>query len=364
MRTLFSRKTAAAGDDQLEMRSHVASLAEIEWLLLLLVILYSLAPGTVMLQPGAMVVSMVAFAVFVIGFNYFHARNNNHRWKLVISTWVMIAFITWVIWNTGGVQSPLSNLYLLVIIISAMTLGKLATLLEIILIGIAYFFVALRQSNDFPLTEFSRLIILFAPFILVAWVTALLANDIQAGSTLFKSLANTDEMTGLLNKRSLKLELERAMQLTLQNKQTLTVMMFDADNLKQTNDTHGHAAGDRLIMHIATILRSSFRSSDIVCRYGGDEFVAVLPQMGLAKAVEISERIRKAVAQTGFGGEGNLLTTSVSVGFATWPDHMGHAKDITQLMVLADASLYESKRKGRNQVAHAGELQNIRHNTV
>lgn len=361
---MFSRKSAAAVDDQFELRSLVASLAEIEWLLLLLVILYYLAPGTEMLRPEAMVVSMIAFAAFFICFNYFYARSDNHRWKLAISTWVMIAFITWVIWNTGGVQSPLLNLYLLVIIISAMTLGKLATLLEIVFMGAAFFFVAITQSHEFSMAEFSRLMILFSPFVLVAWVTTLLANDIHAGNTLFKSLANTDEMTGLLNKRSLKLELERAMQVALQNKQTLTVMMFDADNLKQTNDTHGHAAGDRLIMHIATILRGSFRSSDIVCRYGGDEFVAVLPQMGLAKALEISERIRRSVAQTTFSSDGTALTTSVSVGFATWPDHMGHAKDITQLMVLADASLYESKRKGRNQVTHAGELNQARKNAI
>ena len=83
---MFSTKTAAAGDDQVELRGLVASLAEIEWLLLLLVILYYLAPGSVILQPDAMLVSMIAFAVFVIGFNYFYARSDNHRWKLAIST--------------------------------------------------------------------------------------------------------------------------------------------------------------------------------------------------------------------------------------------------------------------------------------
>lgn len=356
---MLSNKTPTANDEQFELRIIVTSLAEYEWLLLVLVILYYLAPGSIILHPGAMVVSMIAFAFFVIGFNYVYSRSSNLRWKLAISTWVMIAFITWVVWNSGGVQSPLLNLYLLVVIISAMTLGKLATSLEIALMGAAYFYVAMKQSNDFSFMAFSRLMILFAPFLLVSWVTALLANNIRAGSSLFKSLANTDEMTGLLNKRSLKQELERAMQSVVLNKQAMTVIMFDADNLKQTNDTKGHAAGDKLIIHIATILRDSFRSSDVVCRYGGDEFVAVLPQMGLAKAVETSERIRNAVAQTSFDSDGAPLATSVSVGFATWPDH---TKDITQLMALADASLYESKHRGRNRVTHAGELQNPRTN--
>ncbi len=350
MLNLFAKKTPPSTHDQLELRSFVSSLAEVEWLLLVLVVLYYLAPGTQVAEPAALVASMVGFAVFVIGFNYFTSFSADHRWQLAISTWVMIAFITWVIWNTGGVQSPLFNLYLLVIIISAMSLGKVTTMLEIALMGAAYFYVVMQQSGSFTLMEFSRIMIFFAPFALVAWVTALLASDIQAGKTLFKSLASTDEMTGLLNKRSLNAELHIATQMAAQKQHPLTVMMFDADNLKQTNDTHGHAAGDQLIAHIAAILKSSVRASDIVCRYGGDEFVAVLPQMSLPKAVEVSERIRNTVANTAFESHGQTLTISVSVGFATWPDH---TRDLTQLLPLADAGLYASKRNGRNQVTQA-----------
>ncbi len=362
MLNLFAKKAPLSDDDQVELRGFVSSLAEVEWLLLVLVVLYYLAPGTVVAEPTALVGSMVGFALFVIGFNYFASANSfisakgDHRLKLAISTWVMIAFITWVIWNTGGVQSPLFNLYLLVIIISAMSLGKLTTLLELALMGVAYFYVLMQQSASLTLMEFSRFMVFFAPFALVAWVTSLLAGDIHAGKTLFKSLANTDDMTGLLNKRSLKAELHIAVQMAAQKKHPLTVMMLDADNLKKINDAHGHEAGDKLITHIATILKASLRGSDIVCRYGGDEFVAVLPQMSLQKAVEVSERIRATVAQTPFESRGQQLTTSVSIGFATWPEH---CKDLSQLMPLADAGLYESKRKGRNQVSQAVVFRNV-----
>ncbi|MES2606883.1 MAG: GGDEF domain-containing protein [Pseudomonadota bacterium] len=352
-RAAEKKATVAVTDEHVELRGIVASLAEVEWLLLILVMLYYVAPGTSTLEPAGMVASMIAFAVFVIGFNYLARDRGTLRWRVAISTWVMIAFISWVIWNTGGMQSPLFNLYLLVIILSAMTLGKLTTMLEIALMGAAYIYVAMHSTGEFSLMEFSRLMIFFAPFLLVAWVTALLAGDIQAGGLAFKSLAHTDEMTGLLNKRSLNVELEKAIQTAAERKSPLTVMMLDADNLKHTNDTFGHDAGDQLITHVASVLKGSLRASDIVCRYGGDEFVAVLPQMGLAKALEISERIRKAVALSPFQSREQALSTSVSVGFSTWPDH---TKDLTQLMVLADASLYESKRKGRNQVTNAGQL--------
>ncbi len=351
---MLSKKSPGAADDQVELRSIVSSLAQVEWLLLILVLLYYLAPGTIVLYPAGMVASMVAFALYSIATRVFDKGGSDNRRKVAVSTWVMIVFIAWVIWNTGGVQSPLFTLYLLVIIISAVTLGKVITLLEIAAMVGAYLLVVLQQSEDFSLREFSRFMVFFAPFVLVAWVTTQLAADMQAGSSMFKSMAHTDEMTGLLNKRSLRQELERARQGALQRAHRLTVMMLDADNLKKINDTYGHEAGDRLIQHIAWILRSSLRSSDIVCRYGGDEFVAVLPQMALPKAVEVSERIRTAVAQNSFEGGGQQLTTSVSVGFATWPDH---TQDITRLLALADAALYESKRNGRNQVTNASELE-------
>jgi len=350
---LFWKKSSGVADEHIELRSIVKSLALIEWLVLILVLLYYLAPGSVVLYPAGMVGSMVVFALYAIVARLFDRNGSDNRRKAAISSWVMIVFITWIIWNTGGVLSPLFTLYLLVIIISAITLGKVITILEIVAMVAAFLLVALEQSNEFSLREFSRLMLFFSPFVLVAWVTTQLAADIQAGSTMFKSMAHTDEMTGLLNKRSLRQELERAMHNALQRSQPLTVMMLDADNLKQINDQYGHEAGDRLIQHIASVLRSSLRSSDSVCRYGGDEFVAVLPQMALSKAAEIGELIRQKVAQNAFQSGEQLLKTSVSIGFATWPDH---TKDITQLMVLADESLYECKRKGRNQVTHYGEL--------
>lgn len=338
--------------EQLELKGFASSIAEIEWLLLLLIIMYYVTPGVSVLNPLGLVLSMIGFALFVLGFHYLNASARQKRWKLALETWVMIVFITWVIWNTGGIESPLINLYLLVIIISAITLGKVVTLLEIALIGAFYFYIASVGDVTYSYAEFTRLMIYFSPFVLVGYITTLLVADLQKGRTLFKELAETDEMTNLLNKRSFMPMYTRAAEEALRNNHSLTVMMIDADNLKEVNDKQGHQAGDKLILTVAKAISDCLRSSDIVCRYGGDEFVAVLPKVDPQKAWELGERLRKAVANTSFDVGGKRIGATVSIGIATFPDQVS---DITQLMEKADETLYISKRTGRNRVMRYGE---------
>jgi diguanylate cyclase len=338
--------------EQVELKGFASSIAEIEWLLLLLIILYYVTPNTSVANPLGLVVSMIAFALFVLGFHYLNASARQKRWKLALETWVMIVFITWVIWNTGGIASPLMNLYLLVIIISAITLGKAVTLLEIALIGAFYFYIASFDDITYSYAEFSRLMLYFAPFVLVAYITTLLVADLKKGRSLFKELAETDDMTRLLNKRSFLPLLKQAAEQAIENSHSLTVMMIDADNLKEINDQYGHQAGDKLIMTVAHAIGDCLRSSDIVCRYGGDEFVAVLPKVEPNKALELGERLRNAVCNTSFDIGGRRIAATVSVGIATYPTQVA---DVSQLMEKADESLYLSKRAGRNRVMQYGE---------
>jgi diguanylate cyclase (GGDEF)-like protein len=347
-----SGKNEKADIEQLELKGFASSIAEIEWLLLLLIILYYVAPDSNVLNRPGLVLSMIIFTLFVLGFHYLNASARQKRWKLALETWVMIVFITWVIWNTGGINSPLINLYLLVIIISAITLGKVVTLLEIALIGAFYFYIASSDNLTYTYAEFSRVMIYFSPFVLVAYITTLLVADLQKGRSMFKEMAETDDMTHLLNKRSFMPLYKAAAEQALHNSQSLTVMMIDADNLKEINDQYGHQAGDKLILAVATAIADCLRATDIVCRYGGDEFVAVLPKLDTDKAWELGERLRKAVANTSFDVEGRRISATVSIGIATYPTQV---PDITQLLEKADESLYLSKRTGRNRVMQYGE---------
>ena len=164
---------------------------------------------------------------------------------------------------------------------------------------------------------------------------------------MFKVLSETDEMTNLLNKRSFIPMFNKAAEVAMKYNQPLSVMMIDADNLKEVNDKHGHKAGDRLIVTIATTIEECLRTSDIICRYGGDEFVALLPQLPASRAIETAERLRNAVENTSFDADGKLIKSTVSIGIATYPDEVGN---VFELLEKADEALYECKRSGRNSV--------------
>ena len=104
----------------------------------------------------------------------------------------MIVFITWVLWNTGNINSPLLNLYLLVIISSAITLDKVTTTLEIVLVFAFYVFLAVKNGQAYDLAGFSQMLIYFSPFVLVAYITTILASDVHYGKMMFKALSETD----------------------------------------------------------------------------------------------------------------------------------------------------------------------------
>lgn len=333
--------------EQIELKGFSRSIAEIEWLLLLLVILYYVAPGSDVNNPFGLVMSMVAFAVFVILFHYVNYDAPQYHWKLALETWVMIVFITWVLWNTGSIKSPLINLYFLVIISSAITLGKMVTFLEIALIGSFYFFLAVKGDVQYTFAEFAELMIYFSPFILIAYITTMLASDVNYGRKMFKALSETDEMTNLLNKRSFSPLFNKAAEVAVKYNQPLSVMLIDADNLKEINDDFGHKTGDKLILMLANTTRECLRTSDVICRYGGDEFVALLPQLPAERALETGERLRSAIENTSFDAGGTRISTTVSIGVATYPDDVDN---VHELIERADLALNESKKLGRNSI--------------
>lgn len=333
--------------EQAELKGFARSLAEIEWLLLLLVLLYYISPEAQIADSTGLLICMEVFGAFILGFHYVNFNLPHFKWKLALETWVMILFITLVVWNTGSIDSPLLNLYLLVIISSSITLGKTITIMEIVLISVVYFFLASRTGIDYTLVEYTEFLVFFLPFMLVAYITTMLAADVNYGKEIFKALSETDGMTGLLNKRSFSPMLHKATEIAVQYAQPLSVMMIDADNLKTVNDTYGHKAGDRLIVTIANTIKDCLRTSDTICRYGGDEFVALLPQLPAGKAVETAERLRSAVENTSFDVDGLKINTTVSIGIATYPDNVYMPEE---LLEKADEALYESKNAGRNTV--------------
>ena len=154
----------------------------------------------------------------------------------------------------------------------------------------------------------------------------------------FVDLAVRDGLTGLFNRRYfnelIKIEFNRIKR----TPSFLSLLMLDIDNFKNYNDTQGHQAGDILLKDAAKVFKNSVRTVDIVCRYGGEEFVVILPYTDKKGAQVIAERLRM---QTGL-----YLPTTVSIGVSTAPED---ADEITQLIEKADNALYQAKKSGKNK---------------
>ena len=151
-----------------------------------------------------------------------------------------------------------------------------------------------------------------------------------------------DELTGLYNKRFLRETLNSF----VERQQTFGIIMIDLDHFKAVNDTYGHQVGDAVLKHLAAVLKNSIRSSDFPCRYGGEEFILIMPVVSLTVLATAAERIRKTVEHTAFP---TVLHKTCSGGYGLW--EVGEAVD--EFITRVDDALYRAKENGRNQVGAA-----------
>jgi diguanylate cyclase (GGDEF)-like protein len=160
-----------------------------------------------------------------------------------------------------------------------------------------------------------------------------------------------DGLTNLFNRRFMEIALERELRLAVRSKTELSLLMLDIDHFKRFNDTFGHDAGDQVLREVADILSASVRAEDIVCRYGGEEFLLILPGMGTDGSFQRAEEIRKSVSmmRLEFQGKG-VQEITTSIGVSTYPQ-AGYTVD--ELIRAADQALYKAKESGRNRVVFA-----------
>lgn len=173
---------------------------------------------------------------------------------------------------------------------------------------------------------------------------AVIVDSLQDQVAANQSDAETDVLTGLLNRRGFD-----------RKRKALTacgVIFFDIDNFKSVNDTRGHAVGDWLLRRTAEVLRSVLRDGELVARFGGDEFVVLLPNASLEQCRKIADRVRCAVIEC-LADEGSPLTISAGVAAAGGP------QDVDTALVRADLACYSGKRAGRNRVVCSNEARDV-----
>ena len=327
------------------------TLAEIKWLLLVLVLFYLLVSP---LSTGTKALLMLASCLYgglVLVFQYLNFFKETKTWKIAFQSWIMIGFISSVIWFTGKSQSPLFALYLLPVIASSITLGKLTTLLEVGLICTIFLYLQYDFSASpealLSLASISNLLMLFSPMILVVYISTMLTADIQAGFNKLKVISEIDDLTKLFNHRTFRLLADKLIHQAERKSQELSVLMIDADNLKKVNDRYGHEAGNLLLINLGQCLTAVLRSSDIAARYGGDEFVILLPECDTKDALTVAERLIHELEATHVRYQGETIQLSASIGIACFPKHGLH---IDALLNKADHAMYASKRQGNNLV--------------
>jgi diguanylate cyclase (GGDEF)-like protein len=174
-------------------------------------------------------------------------------------------------------------------------------------------------------------------------------KDLEMSQEELKVLASTDSMTKLYNRRYFSDISEKTFTESKITQTNIVLIMLDIDNFKNVNDTYGHHIGDKVIIAIAEILKGSTRKSDIVCRYGGEEYMIMLPKGNLDKSLEIAENIRELVSHLGIEyREGKTLHPTISIGIAE--TNIIVDANIETAINKADNALYEAKRSGKNKV--------------
>jgi diguanylate cyclase (GGDEF)-like protein len=161
-----------------------------------------------------------------------------------------------------------------------------------------------------------------------------------------KSLSVCDGLTGLYNHLFIVSKLEREAQRSERYGSPLSVIMFDIDNFKEINDTFGHLAGDAVLVETARVIKNGVRGIDSVGRYGGEEFLVILPETDGSAAAVIGDRLRQKVEENVFSREGRVISVSLSGGVASFRE----GRDAGTLIGIADENLYEAKSEGKNMV--------------
>ena len=184
------------------------------------------------------------------------------------------------------------------------------------------------------------------------WLLAYVAGVFASGERRMRDrvlrMSRTDTLTGLYNRGQLFPTLEEEVQRTRRSDRGFCLLMIDLDGLKAVNDSYGHHRGDEVLQQLGSVVRGSIRLVDTAYRYGGDEFLVLLPVTDFVGAFVVAEKIRAGAEEMGLAAGGGELLTSVSIGLVSCPEDGTTAEE---LMIAADRAMYQAKSLGKNQVS-------------
>lgn len=344
------RRAAPVRDEHASM---LKSLTRVDWLVLLLVALYALVAPVAPPSPRWLYAAIAAYALFVLAFRWRGFPVQATGARIAFGAAAMVAFITVVAMLTGGSASPMVNLYLLPIVLVAMTLGGRGAVVVFAGVALAWLSVIAGEGPlPPPGAIFARLFGELGPYALVAYLTQALAGTIMTARRRIEEMAERDGLTGMLNLRTFRAVLAREHELRARaGRGGYGLLLVDMDDLKRLNDEDGHQAGNRAITSVAGAIQRAIRTTDVAARYGGDEFIVFLPEATPEVAEAVAQRIRNNVFRSLFPVGERLQRMTVSVGTASYPRDGAQYDDV---VAAADTRRQRNRALRREAAADPG----------
>ncbi|HRF89643.1 MAG TPA: diguanylate cyclase, partial [Desulfobacter postgatei] len=210
-----------------------------------------------------------------------------------------------------------------------------------------WYLIVTQQEDEDELRIQNTLMLNLGVSIVISIVIIVLVNLIIASyQQKLEAMATTDKLTGTANRQVFDVVFRQAYSQSKRSKKPLSAIMFDIDYFKQINDTYGHPTGDVVLKTLVQKIRRSIRESDILFRWGGEEFLIILPESDVNIASNIAEKIRKTVEDLEITFSGKTISVTISMGVGT----MSEVDTSDDLIIRSDKALYAAKEKGRNRV--------------
>lgn len=298
---------------------------------------------------GLFVVMFFMYELWMV-FQSDRRKSRGGRFKNAMEIAIFLVFFNSIIMFSGGHASPHKFLYLFVIITATLQFGQVAGFLTAGVSAVSLLAVDLTALPEAEINLFFQNdLILCSLFFLVAWILGRYMAAEQNVRGQLVEIANLDKMTDVYNHRYFQESLVLLFDQAQRQGEPLALLFIDVDDFKKINDLFGHFIGDRVLKDVARLIVESVRESDVVCRYGGEEFTVLLPGQDEATASAIAERIRLAIERETLREEVYRvsMTVTVSIGVSVYP-HKALSRE--ELVQSADNALYAAKQKQKNRV--------------
>ncbi|MGD0123057.1 MAG: diguanylate cyclase [Candidatus Limnocylindrales bacterium] len=269
--------------------------------------------------------------------------------RIVMEGSAAIIFLTMLVLLTGHSLSPFFFLYPLLIGGAALIAPPKITVILTLETAVAYTIAAVSGPMDSTGYEdaLTRVAINLTALLLLAYSGVVVSRVQSRTREAAIRLSTVDSLTDLYNRAFFFNAVDHEIQRAKRYRRGFCLLMMDLDGLKSINDRYGHYEGDVVLCGVAQLIRAGLRGNDIAARYGGDEFVAMLPETDQDGAYVVAEKIRQTAAEMVVEAGGHQISTSLSIGVVSYPED-GQTAD--ELMIAADEAMYSSKRLGKNRV--------------